>query len=145
MKYIVEDDYLNSNNILISIEKMPNTELRYRLKIDDNTLYSVTKSGDNLSWQNSHYHKCCNELYIVQKGKILIVLKEKDEIFNKVLIESQMLVVKPNIPHNIYMYEDTQFCVLKYGDVKEKDWYADEELDEFCKKIDIKELKQTPS
>ena len=35
MKHIIEDDYLNKNNILVSVEKMPNTETRYRLKIDE--------------------------------------------------------------------------------------------------------------
>lgn len=140
MRYIVEDDYLEKNNILMSVEKMPNTETRYRIKLDDDTLYSITKSGEKLSWQNSHYHKNCNELYLVQKGKVLIVIKEKDKIFHKVLNESQMLVIKPNIPHNIYMFEDAETCVLKYGDVKEKDWYPDEDLDNVCKSIDIENI-----
>lgn len=140
MKYIVEDDYLDENNILMSIEKMPNTEIRYRLKIDDNTLYSVTKSGEELAWQNSHYHKNCNELYLVQKGRILVVMQEKEKILKKIIEEGEMVVIKPNVSHNIYMFEDTETCVLKYGNVKQNDWYSDESLDSICKKIDIENI-----
>lgn len=50
MKVMIDDMKLNKNNILFSVEKMPNTELRYRFKIDDNTIYSVTKSGENFEW-----------------------------------------------------------------------------------------------
>ena len=140
MKHIIEDDYLNKNNILVSVEKMPNTETRYRLKIDENTLYSITKSGDNISWQNSHYHKYCNELYLVQKGRVLIVIQDEKEISKKILEEGQMIEIKPNVPHNIYMFENTETCVLKYGDVKQNDWYPDENLDNICKKIDIQNI-----
>ena len=137
MKHIVKDNYLLENNISMSIEKMPNTETRYRIKIDNNTLYSITKSGEKLSWQNSHYHKDCNELYLVQEGKILIVIQDKEKISKKILIKGQMIDIKPNISHNVYMFEDTETCVLKYGDVKPNDWHSDKNLDNICKEIDV--------
>lgn len=140
MKHIVKDNYLYENNISMSIEKMPNTETRYRIKIDNNTLYSITKSGEKLSWQNSHYHKECNELYLVQKGKALIIMQENEKISKKIIKEGEMITIKPNISHNIYMFEDTQTCVLKYGDVKQNDWYSDEKLDNICKEINIEKI-----
>lgn len=83
MKVMTDDMKLNKNNVLFSVEKMPNTELRYRFKIDDNTIYSVTKSGENYEWQNSHYHKLCNEVYVVQSGKIIMVTKKDKCVFKK--------------------------------------------------------------
>lgn len=140
MKYIVKDEYLGENNILMSIEKMPNTETRYRIKIDDNTLYSITKSGEELAWQNSHYHTNCNELYLVQKGKVLIVMQEAEKITKKIIETGEMIAIKPNISHNIYMFENTETCVLKYGDVKQNDWHPDKILDSVCKNIDIENI-----
>lgn len=137
MKYIVEDDYLDENNILMSIEKMPNTEIRYRLKIDENTLYSITKSGEKLSWQNSHYHKYCNELYLVQKGKLIMITKNENDVLSKVIESGEVMIVQPNVSHNLYMFKDTEVCVLKYGNVKQDDWYSDEKLDNICKDIDL--------
>lgn len=141
MKYIIEDDYLIENNISMSIEKMPNTEIRYRLKIDENTLYSITKSGDKLSWQNSHYHKYCNELYIVQKGKLVMITKDNNKICSKVMKRGEIINIQPNVSHNLYMIEDTEICVLKYGDIKPDDWYCDKSLDNICRKMDVTSIK----
>lgn len=135
MKHVIEDDYLEKNNINISIEKMSNSETRYRLQIDDNTLYSITKSGDKLSWQNAHYHKFCNELYIVQKGKVLMVTKDKEKVSSKIIKKDEVMIIPPNVSHNLFMFENAQACVLKYGDIKSEDWNEDKTLDQICKKI----------
>ena len=38
MKVMTDDMKLNKNNVLFSVEKMPNTELIYRFKIDSHTM-----------------------------------------------------------------------------------------------------------
>lgn len=140
MKIMIDEMELNKNNVLFSVEKMPNTELRYRFKIDDNTIYSVTKSGENYEWQNSHFHKFCNEVYVVQSGKIIMVTKKGKCIYKKVAKTGDVISVGPNEAHNVFLSKDTQICVLKYGNIKSNDWYSDASLDEFCKKIDVDKI-----
>ena len=140
MKVMTDDMKLNKNNVLFSVEKMPNTELRYRFKIDDNTIYSVTKSGENFEWQNSHYHKFCNEVYVVQSGKIIMVTKKDKCVIKKVAKTGDVIAVGQNEPHNLFLSKDAQICVLKYGNIKSDDWYSDKSLDEFCKSIDVEKI-----
>ena len=67
-------------------------------------------------------------------------MQENEKISKKIIKEGEMITIKPNISHNIYMFEDTQTCVLKYGDVKQNDWYSDEQLDNICKEINIEKI-----
>lgn len=135
---IIEENMKNKkirNNLNFTVEKMPNTEIRFRLKIDENTIYSITKSGEKLAWQKSHYHKNCKEIYYVQKGKMKIITKEKDFVFCRILNKGDKIVVNEDVSHNVFLYEDTQICVLKYGNVSNNNWYSDNQLDSICKSI----------
>ena len=123
------------NNIIFTVEKMPNTEIRYRVKIDENTIYSITKSGEYPAWQNSHYHKNCKEIYYVQKGKMKIITKEKEFVYCRLLNKGDKIVVDEEISHNIFLYKDTEICVLKYGNILNSNWYSDKLLDSICKSI----------
>ena len=91
------------NNIIFTVEKMPNTEIRYRVKIDENTIYSITKSGEYPAWQNSHYHKNCKEIYYVQKGKMKIITKEKEFVYCRLLSKGDKIVIDENISHNVFL------------------------------------------
>ena len=121
------------NNIIFTVEKMPNTEIRYRVKIDENTIYSITKSGEYPAWQNSHYHKNCKEIYYVQKGKMKIITKEKEFVYCRLLSKGDKIVIDENISHNVFLYKDTEICVLKYGNILNSNWYSDKLLDSICK------------
>lgn len=123
------------NNIIFTVEKMPNTEIRYRVKIDENTIYSITKSGEYPAWQNSHYHKNCKEIYYVQKGKMKIITKEKEFVYCRLLSKGDKIVIDENISHNVFLYKDTEICVLKYGNILNSNWYSDKLLDSICKSI----------
>ena len=99
MEKILEDSFkqkLLSKNILVSVEKMPNTEIRYKVKIDKNVIYSITQSGEIPSWQNSHFHKNCNEVYYVQKGKMLIVSKKNKKIYKNILNVGEKINISEN-------------------------------------------------
>ncbi len=133
-----ENEKMQKNKVLFSVEKMPNTELRYRFKIDEDTIYSITKSGDKLQWQNSHFHKLCNEVYVVQSGKILMVTKIDDKISKKIAKEGEVILIKKNVAHNLFLDKGTEICVLKYGKIEGDDWYSDKKLDEMCGNIDMK-------
>lgn len=122
---------------------MDNGEKRFRqICLKDRTAYIRAEGGPIGYWQNSHYHKSIREIYIVQKGSILLAQYingkiqinkiEKDGIFN----------VSPNVPHNIYMYPNTVLHTVKYGEVEEYDWQEFEKLDKILKKKTIKELKK---
>ena len=52
---------------------MDNGEKRFRqICIKDKTAYIRAEGGKVGYWQNSHYHKTIREIYIVQKGSILL-------------------------------------------------------------------------
>lgn len=125
------------NNVNFTVEKMPNTEIRYRFKIDENTIYSITRSGEYPAWQNSHYHKNCKEIYYVQKGKMKIITKEKDFVYCRLLSKGDKIVIDENISHNVFLYKDTEICVLKYGNILNSNWYSDKKLDNICKSITV--------
>ena len=128
------------NNIIFTVEKMPNTEIRYRVKIDENTIYSITKSGEYPAWQNSHYHKNCKEIYYVQKGKMKIITKEKEFVYCRLLSKGDKIVIDENISHNVFLYKDTEICVLKYGNILNSNWYSDKLLDSICKEINDRNI-----
>lgn len=136
----MEKFFKGLNNVIYTVEKMPNTEIRYRFKIDENTIYSITKSGEYPAWQNSHYHKECKEIYYVQKGNMKIITKEKDFVYCRLLNKGDKIVVDEEISHNIFLYKDTEICVLKYGNVLNTNWYSDTNLDKICKEINDRNI-----
>lgn len=122
---------------------MENGEKRFRqICLKDKTAYIRAEGGNVGYWQNSHYHKSIIEVYIVQKGMILLAQYiegntkinrvEKGKIFN----------VEPNVPHNVYMYPNTVLHTVKYGEVEEYDWQEFKELDNILKNKTMEELKK---
>lgn len=133
MKDIIENDLLLEKNIAIENEQMPNGETRFRVRWSDYSGVNITNSSDTPSWQNAHYHKVCKELYVVQKGKILIALDNDDKVDYKELQKGELFLIEPFIKHNVYMFSDTMTYVLKFGDVVRDDWFYAEKLDEISK------------
>lgn len=118
---------------------MENGEKRFRQICNkDKTAYIRAESGDNGYWQNSHYHKTIKELYIVQKGSILLAAYLNDQAKIKKVNENEFFSIGPNIPHNIYMYPNTVIHTVKYGSIDNYDWIPYEKLDEILKKINIR-------
>lgn len=106
----------------------------------DKTAYIRAEGSNRGYWQKSHYHKFVKEIYIVQKGSILLAQYKDGEVcFNKV-DEDETFIVFPNIPHNVFMYPNTITHTVKYGEGKEYDWEAFEKLDNILneKSIEIK-------
>jgi len=121
---------------------MENGEKRFRqLCTKDNTAYIRTEGVDVGYWQKSHYHSSSNEVYIVQKGKMIFVQYINDKLEAKVLLENDICKTKHNIPHNIYMYPNTVLHTVKYGNIKESDWIPFEKLDDILKNKTINELE----
>lgn len=120
---------------------MSNGEKRFRqICMKDKTSYIRAEGADKGYWQNSHYHKSVREIYIVQKGSILLAQYIDGKVFFKKLNEDETYIVPPNIPHNVYMYPNTITHTVKYGEVEEDDWEGFEKLDNILKleNFDIK-------
>lgn len=121
---------------------MENGEKRFRqICLKDKTAYIRAEGKEIGYWQKSHYHKSIKEIYIVQKGQILLAkyIDNKMEI-NK-FYEGGVFKIEPNIPHNIYMYPNAVLHTVKYGEVKEYDWEPFELLDEKIREKSITELE----
>lgn len=109
---------------------MDNGEKRFRqICSKDKTAYIRTEGCEKGYWQKSHYHKSIRELYIVQKGTILFAQYINNKVEISKISENDICKTEPNIPHNIYMYPNTILHTVKYGEVKEYDWNAFEQLD----------------
>lgn len=122
---------------------MENGEKRFRLVNQDGSSYIRTEGSTIGAWQNSHYHKYLNELYIVECGWIVYAeLTELGELTLKCLKRGGIIYVMPLRHHNIYMSPSTVTHVVKYGggNVEEPDWFHSEELDKLTKSITETEL-----
>lgn len=137
MKEIINNSFLSENNIHIENEKMPNGENRFRVRWKDNSGVNITNSGNTPNWQNAHYHKSCKELYVVQKGKIIMALIENGEVQYKVLEQGDSIVIGPLTSHNVYMYKNSMTYVIKFDNISENDWFYDEKLDKISKEYDF--------
>ncbi|MBO5348500.1 MAG: hypothetical protein J6A89_01580 [Clostridia bacterium] len=118
---------------------MDNGEIRYRLiSSSDNSSYVRAEATEYGGWQNSHFHKFSNEIYVVQSGKIIIVeLLEKNIKITK-LKENEMYKLKPNIYHNVYMYPNAVTHTIKYGkSIPSLDWFKCEMLDDLIMSLNI--------
>lgn len=83
--------------------------------------------------QNAHYHTSTNEMYIVQKGYIIMAIAEDNDVTFKRLEKNQYYNVGINISHNVFMGEDSVIHTIKYGVVPDDDWNYDEEVDKISK------------
>ncbi|MBQ7890046.1 MAG: hypothetical protein IJ356_09835 [Erysipelotrichaceae bacterium] len=115
---------------------MNNGELRFRLTRDTGSSYILTINTKQAAWQNSHVHHQKKEFYVVEKGWILLVMQKKDKLEVMRLMEDDSALVPVNVPHNVYISENTVLHTVKYG-TKEDDWFAYPELDERIQNIDV--------
>lgn len=118
-------------------------EKRFRqICMRDKTAYIRAEGGNKGYWQKSHYHKYVKEIYIVQKGSILLAQYIDGKVHINKVNEDETFIVFPNTPHNVYMYPNTITHTVKYGEGEEYDWEAFEKLDDKLKekKIDINQF-----
>jgi len=109
---------------------MATGEKRFRqICMKDKTSYIRAEGGSNGYWQKSHYHKYANEIYIVQKGSILLAQYIEGKVQINKINEDETFKVSPNVPHNVYMYPNTITHTVKYGRGEENDWETFEKLD----------------
>lgn len=119
---------------------MENGEKRFRLVcLKDNSSYNRAESGEKSYWQNSHYHTSIRELYIVQKGEVLFAQQINGKLTIKKFKENEVFQSEPNVPHNVYMYQNAVIHTVKFGAIGEPDWIPCEELDEILENININE------
>lgn len=134
------DKSLQDQGISVGFEKMPNGELRFRLKSSDGSAYIRTESSESSGWQNSHYHHGIQETYIVQQGwMVLAEWIDNAVVFTK-FTESQITTTKPMVPHNVYLPASTVIHTVKHGSTSKSDWHSFEELDRLTKNICEDEL-----
>lgn len=109
---------------IIEKEDMPNGERRIRLKLNNNSVFSMTQTQDTSGWQNAHYHINATETYIMQKGKIKIVKIENGKIKTYNLKSGDIFKISPKIEHNVFVEKNTTFYVFKKSNQSlEGDWF----------------------
>lgn len=122
---------------------MDNEDKRFRLVNNDGSSYIRTEGSKNGSWQNSHYHKHLNELYIVEDGWIVYAeLTDQGGLSLKLMEKNDSFIVSPLLHHNIYMSSLAVTHVVKYGGNNgvEPDWFPSPQLDRLTKDITESEL-----
>jgi len=122
---------------------MDNGEKRFRLVNSDGSSYIRTEASENGSWQNSHYHKHLNEIYIVEEGWIVYAeLNDQRGLSLKLLNKNESIIVFPLRHHNIYMSAKSVTHVVKFGgcNILKPDWFPSPLLDTLTKDISEIEL-----
>lgn len=113
-------------------------ERRFRqICLKDNSAY-IRAEGKKIGyWQRSHYHKCAREIYIIQKGAVIVAEYVNKKVKIKKYKEGDVFIIEPGIPHNIYMYPNTVSHTVKFGESDEYDWERFELLDNKIKEMNI--------
>lgn len=114
---------------------MDNGERRFRLRSSDGSSYIRTEASDDSGWQKSHYHKTLQELYLVQKGWVLLAELRDENLTIKKYEENEFFISEPMIPHNIFMGPYAVTHTIKYGNGDGNDWNASEELDRLLQEV----------
>ncbi|MCQ1058633.1 cupin domain-containing protein [Photobacterium sp. ZSDE20] len=123
---------LPANDILqVNTEVMNNGETRSRMKSCDGSGYIRTRypNEEKGRWQNSHFHQTTFETYIVQSGSILYAELIKGELEIRKVTANEVITVKPGVPHNVFVYPNTDLHTVKHGAAQPDDWHACPELD----------------
>jgi len=119
-------------------EMMPNGEKRFRRMNNEGSGYIRTEAPEGeTKWQNAHYHEHTYELYVVQKGMILIAyIDERNYAVISLLQKNESFLIEPGFHHNVLMAPGSVIHTLKYGDaIPPNDWHASSWLDSVCKAV----------
>ena len=133
----IKNEELANYGIDIKCNIMDNGEKRFRLVGDDGSSYIRTEATKDGGWQNSHYHTTIKEMYLVQRGQIILVELKNGETIIKKYSEGEFCITNLMIPHNVYMYPNTVTHTVKFGNCTKPDWNEYKELDEIVKKIEL--------
>lgn len=123
-------EQMQMGNVCLNWQQMDNGETRYRMLGSDSSTYIRTEASDHSGWQNSHYHKALQELYLVSSGWILIAVPEGDGLNITRLEVGQTYLTQPGVPHNVYMSPFAVTHTVKFGSSEPGDWYPSPSLDE---------------
>lgn len=124
------------DGILTKHNQMDNGEKRYRLISFLGSSYILTLSADAPTWQKSHVHYQKTELYLVEKGWVLIAMIRDNGLEIKKLNENESYIINKGVPHNVYLAKDSILHAIKYGCIEE-DWNAWHELDQLLQEKQI--------
>jgi hypothetical protein len=103
-------------------------EKRVYEKINDNDVYITTLSNTN-HWQDAHYHKLCKETYVIQKGKVIFVWKNKTGIECASFKEGSVVVFGNSIEHALFLPKDSIIHTIKKFSLSDK--YESKELEKY--------------
>ena len=123
-----------------TFEAMPNGERRFRFMDKDNSGYIRTEAAISGGWQKPHLHDSVTELYVVQKGWILLAAEERNRVLIKKYNEGDHFVVHAKVPHAVYLSKNAVTHTVKYGDCPERDWHGYDSLD--CARKPVKTIKK---
>jgi hypothetical protein len=124
-------DEAKSLGVWTEHQRMPNGELRFRLRNEDGSAYIRTQSTSEGGWQKSHYHVSVRETYIVQVGQIALAESVADRVIIRVFRAGQMFTTEPMVPHNIFMFRESIIHTVKHGsDGQVSDWHPVPSLDQ---------------
>jgi mannose-6-phosphate isomerase-like protein (cupin superfamily) len=130
MKRISTTEATRCFGITAHHSRMPNGEIRFRLKDQDGLGYVRTYAGDSGGWQNSHFHNHMLETYIIQAGWIAIAqLTVSSNLSIQLLREGEIWTAPVGVPHNVYMPAGAVTHVVKHGKGGEDDWVQSETTD----------------
>lgn len=115
--------------VSLNWQQMENGEIRYRMLGRDGSTYIRTEASEHSGWENSHYHKALQELYLVSSGWILIAEADGDEVKITRLEAGQMYLTQRGVPHNVYMSPFAVTHTVKFGNSEPGDWYGSPLLD----------------
>lgn len=123
-------------------EQMDNGEKRFRLMATDGTGYCRTVLPSESVWQNSHYHRQAQELYIVQEGWLLFAELLPDGIQYRIYRAGEYFVTSPMTAHNLYAGDNTVLHTVKFGQTVPEDWFPSPELDRETKDLNVSDMKK---
>lgn len=115
-------------------EKMANGELRFRLNANDGSSYIRTEASQSdadelVGWQNSHYHKQAIEIYLVQKGLMILATQDAGKSFYECFRAGDSVSTEPFVPHNVYLRPGSIIHTIKHGGDGKPDWHGFPDLD----------------
>lgn len=137
------------HGVEITIKKMPNGEMRYR--ITEKSIGLVTSITSTLQggggWQNSHRHSPgVLEQYCIQQGWVLLAEKIPGEnvpgdVVYRLHSAHASFEITSQFAHNLYVAPNTLFQTTKFGNIANvKDFDPVPELDAFLAAQDISKI-----